>query len=546
MNKFAERALIALAIVLCTFFSWIVITRAGIFDGGLEGEGARPDAGGGKEDDDGGKGLVAVYFANSVDTSAETVDNYWADEELSTPAGEIPDFSTVELHIVSGAQFDGDAYFINDGRNDGTVNGNATFVDDGAENYGIVTGTQTRLYLASLETTRDFSANPNPWIVTADGSVVTMTGATYDGTTIFTRNNGGYFISDFAATSASVTGTTLALTYNKTLDVDITPRPEAYAVTVNSQNRGVTEVAINGSQVLLSLAGSTITDEDAVTVSYTFDDNFVVSSQGLNALSFSNMSVEVIIANDPSEDGDSEEPQDDEEEQNNEEDQNNDNNQQSENNTPNTPSSVPIEILNINNTTQTKVQTKSSTSLSAKDVQIGKLTKEATPEKTVTKLEAEKSAVPSATNTSTVKTTDTPATNTVPVVTSPVLNAVKGKVLLSVEDKGRMWYVPPTQNTRYEISSGNALNVFRNTSLGITNQDLNKIPVAGTQVAASALGKRLTGRFLLQVENKGQTWYVDAAGYRHKVTIQNIVDVTKQSSLGITNQDLNQIPQTVR
>lgn len=524
MNKFAERALIAFVIILCTFFSWILITRAGIFDFG-EGEGD-------KVGDEGGKGLIVAYFTNSVNTSADEVGNYWADEELSIPAGEIPDFSTVELHILPEAQFDGDAYFINDGRNDGVVNGNATFVGDDAENNGTVAGTQTRLYLASLETTRDFSASPSPWTVTADGSVVTMTEAAYDETTIFTRQNSGYFISDFAATSATIIGTTLTITYNKTLDAEVTPRPEAYTVTINSQEREVTKAVITGSQVLLSLAGSAITGEDTVVVSYIFDDNFVVSSQGLNALSFNDMSVEAIVVNNPSEnEGDSEEPQ-------------NDNNDQEQRDA--TPvSSVPIEILNVNNT-QTKVQTKNSTSLLSGDMQIGKLTKESTPEKTVTNLEVEKSITPSSTNTGVGKAADTPVVSVAPVVTSPVLNAVQGKVLLSVEDKGRMWYVPPTQNIRYEISSGNALNVFRNTSLGITNQDLNKIPVAGSQVSASALGKRLTGRFLLQVENKGQTWYIDEAGYRHKVTIQNIVEVTKQSSLGITNQDLSQIPQTVR
>ena len=55
------------------------------------------------------------------------------------------------------------------------------------------------------------------------------------------------------------------------------------------------------------------------------------------------------------------------------------------------------------------------------------------------------------------------------------------------------------------------------------------------------LSKRLTGKLLLQVEQGGAIWYVDQNGYRHGVTWNNLMDLFKKLSLGITNADLEKI-----
>jgi hypothetical protein len=54
---------------------------------------------------------------------------------------------------------------------------------------------------------------------------------------------------------------------------------------------------------------------------------------------------------------------------------------------------------------------------------------------------------------------------------------VKGKLLLQVEQAGRVWYVNPDDGKRYEVTFGNAMDLFRKFATGITDKDLETIPV---------------------------------------------------------------------
>lgn len=147
-----------------------------------------------------------------------------------------------------------------------------------------------------------------------------------------------------------------------------------------------------------------------------------------------------------------------------------------------------------------------------------------------------------------------------------------GKLLLQVEQAGRIWYVGPEDNKRYEVTFANALPLFQQHSLGITDADLAKIPVAlnslsndvdsdndgnsdhtelkngynpfgpGKATGTTTFGKRFNGHLLLQVQQGGRIWYVDFDGYRWEVTWDNLMNLFKKLSLGITNKDLNQIP----
>jgi hypothetical protein len=59
----------------------------------------------------------------------------------------------------------------------------------------------------------------------------------------------------------------------------------------------------------------------------------------------------------------------------------------------------------------------------------------------------------------------------------------------------------------------------------------------------SALVKRLSGRLLLQVENKGYIWYVNPAdGKRYFISQTNALKIFSALSLGITETNLNQLP----
>jgi hypothetical protein len=147
-----------------------------------------------------------------------------------------------------------------------------------------------------------------------------------------------------------------------------------------------------------------------------------------------------------------------------------------------------------------------------------------------------------------------------------------GKMLLQVEDKGRIWYVSPKSYNRMEVTFANALPLFEGEALGITNADLSKIPVDPEGYSLSddsdddgftnhqeiaggfnpfgegrlstdvAFGKKLSGKLLLQVEDKGRIWYVDFDGERWEITWNNLMNVFEKLSLGITNDNLGKIP----
>lgn len=517
-----EHIAIFLVIVLCVFSYSIIIVTAGVFGGGLNGD----PSGNGDPDGNGDKSGSVYYFNNAVDTSPEEIGNYWYDAEVSDPAQEIPDLSQNELHILDKAEYEGNPTFINNGENSGTVNGDAIFVGDLSENNGSITGSKTRVYNSETETetSRDFTTDS--WIVKADGINLNVTGATYNSSTTFVRENGGSFTSNMATTSASVNDKTLTIQYNTSLNTEVdSPVVSDFSAKVNGNNVSIDSIAISGTTVTLTL-GTSAPAGSTVTATYNSGNNPVLSSNGLNAPSFTDMAVTVET---PAQNSD----------------QNNISQESSV--TPSRSStSLPLSLLNqANNTVKSLNKTKvvSLKDVVAKEdsakVSVDEVKKE---DSTDSKIVEKSSDVSGSSGSSATIEAEVKATQT--AETKAVVEKLASKTLLAVEDKGTIWYVAPNQGQRYEISKDNAINVFRNTSLGITNKDLDRIPVAGTSVSGSALGNRLVGRFLLQVESRGETWYVSPSGQRVRVTPDNIVDVTKQSAIGITNNNLVKIPTT--
>lgn len=112
---------------------------------------------------------------------------------------------------------------------------------------------------------------------------------------------------------------------------------------------------------------------------------------------------------------------------------------------------------------------------------------------------------------------------------------LSGKLLLQVQDHGRIWYVAPQNYRRYEVTFKNALPLFENFALGISNADLGRIDID------SSFAQRLQGTLLLQVQDHGRIWYVDFTGRRHEVTWNNLLSLFQELSLGISNLDLEKI-----
>jgi len=130
--------------------------------------------------------------------------------------------------------------------------------------------------------------------------------------------------------------------------------------------------------------------------------------------------------------------------------------------------------------------------------------------------------------------------------TTPETLATKmsGRIILQVESYGRAWYVDPVKKQRYYLKDGaEALTLMRSLGLGISNTDLAKIPTTAGQ-PQTTLSKRLAGRIVLQVKDRGQAWYINPAdGLRYYLKDGDAAYAAmKQFGIGMKNVDLAQIP----
>lgn len=181
--------------------------------------------------------------------------------------------------------------------------------------------------------------------------------------------------------------------------------------------------------------------------------------------------------------------------------------------------------------------------------------------------------------------------------TSTTASRLSGRILLDVEKNGEAWYVFPVDLKRYFLKRpSDALSLMKKLGKGISNKDLEKIPVGliangnhdsdqdgledNLEVALGTnpnkkdsdsdgyndkeeiltrnnpLGKaalaidnsfcaKNAGQIFLQVENAGQAWYLNPL-FKTRFFLgspQDAFDLMKKQGLGITSQNLGQIPQ---
>ncbi len=116
-------------------------------------------------------------------------------------------------------------------------------------------------------------------------------------------------------------------------------------------------------------------------------------------------------------------------------------------------------------------------------------------------------------------------------------SSLKGQILLQVEENGEAWYVNPLNEERYYLGRpADAFIVMRSLGLGVSDKDIGSFQL-------SQAPTRLSGRILLQVQDKGQAFYVSPHDLKlyYLGRPQDAFYLMRSFGLGITNKDLAKI-----
>lgn len=116
-------------------------------------------------------------------------------------------------------------------------------------------------------------------------------------------------------------------------------------------------------------------------------------------------------------------------------------------------------------------------------------------------------------------------------------NRLKGRILLQVQSHGEAWYVHSDTGEGYYLGRpDDAFRVMRELGLGISNKDFDSFK--------GAAPKRLSGKILLKIEDKGKAYYVNPIDLKMHYLGRpaDAFEIMKKLGAGISDADLSEIP----
>ncbi len=129
-----------------------------------------------------------------------------------------------------------------------------------------------------------------------------------------------------------------------------------------------------------------------------------------------------------------------------------------------------------------------------------------------------------------------------------------GKMLLDVEGNGEVYYVDPITGGKEYLADGFAAHkLLERRALGINEENFSTLVIGGEDVESDVcnenkLGKRLKGRIVLRVEEKGKAYWINPVNCLayYMGTHEAAYGLMKQKSLGIKKNDLARVKNNKR
>ena len=141
------------------------------------------------------------------------------------------------------------------------------------------------------------------------------------------------------------------------------------------------------------------------------------------------------------------------------------------------------------------------------------------------------------------------------ITNNSLYNSLKGKIILKTESKGEAYYINPNKKEMYSLSRPViAFRVMREQGVGITNANLEKIPVGGNcpsynqncDIQSSNNSKFATsqkGKIFLQVEGSGEAWFINPNNAKRYFLGRptDAFNIMKTLGLGISNANFDRM-----